>query len=174
MTNTISKEPPYADTEISWQHTRIDIEGILQKYGAVGIRWTRMQNLDDLLEFMVMVDVQGMKKEITVAVSPPHIFRKRRPGGRGPIITTEDKNQEYRLLFHWIKSKLEAVAWGLSSMEHEFLSEISLNLPDGSHITVGQVIVNLIGKNNMRSLPFYGEQNQSIPQPQPRRNVTNE
>jgi len=72
-----------------------------------GIRWTSMEGQDDVLEFLIEAEVQGVKKRLSIAVRPPHIFVKKRL--RGKLVNTENINQEYRLLFHWIKSKIEAV-----------------------------------------------------------------
>jgi hypothetical protein len=76
----------------------------------------------------------------------------------GQLVNTENINQEYRLLFHWIKSKIEAVVWGLSTIEKEFLSEVRLKLPDGKETTIGDVITDLMGRNTLESLPFYESQ----------------
>ena len=75
-------------------------------------------------------------------------------------MNAENVNQEYRLLFHWIKSKIEAVVWGLSTIEKEFLSEVTLRLPDGRSSTVGEVVIDLLSQNSLQSLPFFGSSQQ--------------
>ena len=105
--------------------------------------------------------MQGVKKQLGVAVRPPHIVIKKKLHGK--LIDAENVNQEYRLLFHWIKSKIEAVVWGLSTIEKEFLSEILMKLPNGQQSTVGDVVVNLMSKDTLQSLPFYGSRQSEPP-----------
>lgn len=108
------------------------------------------------MEFIAEAKVRGVVKAITVKVSPPHIPIKKNIRGKG-LVNTEDPNQEYRLLFYWIKSKIEAVTWGLSTIEREFLSVITTALPDGRNVSVGDVVEGLIAENKLPSLPFLGE-----------------
>ena len=48
--------------------------------------------------------------------------------------------QSMRLLYYWIKAKLEAVSFGLNSVEKEFLSDIITTMPDGTRLTVWDMI----------------------------------
>jgi hypothetical protein len=143
------------DTEVPYERTKAEIEILLRSYGVKGIRWTSIEGQDDVLEFIIEAEVRGVKKQLAIAVKPPHIYIKKKLPGRG-LVNTENINQEYRLLFHWIKSKIEAVVWGLSTIEKEFLSEVTLHLPDGRTSTVGEVVIDLMSRNSLQSLPFFG------------------
>ena len=151
----LNRNPPYLNTEVPYERTKAEIEILLRSYGVKGIRWTSLEGQDDVLEFIIEAEVQGVKKQLGIAVKPPHICIKKRVPGRG-IVNAENINQEYRLLFHWIKLKIEAVVWGLSTIEKEFLSEVTLRLPDGRISTVGEVIIDLMSRNSLQSLPFFG------------------
>lgn len=72
-------------------------------------------------------------------------------------VNTENPNQEYRLLFYWIKSKIEAVTWGLSTIEQEFLSNITTALPNGRVTSVGEIIAGLLAEDKLKGLPFVAE-----------------
>jgi hypothetical protein len=120
------------DTEVPYERTKAEIEILLRSYGVKGIRWTSIESQDDVLEFIIEADVKSVKKQINIAVRPLHIFIKKKLPGRG-LVNTENINQEYRLLFYWIKSKIEVVVWGLSTIEKEFLSEIIMKLSDEWH-----------------------------------------
>ena len=150
----LNRNPPYMDTEVPYERTKAEIEILLRSYGVKGIRWTSLEGQDDVLEFIVEATVQGVRRQLGIAVRPPHIYIQKKLHGK--LVKTENINQEYRLLFHWIKSKVEAVVWGLSTVEREFLSEVLLKLPDGRQSTVGDVVVNLMSKDTLQSLPFYG------------------
>lgn len=157
MSNKVSfvlnRNPPYLDTTVPYERTKAEIEILLKSYGIKNIRWTTLEDQDDTLEFIIEAEVQGIKKQLGVAVKPPHIVIKKKLHGK--LVDTENINQEYRLLFHWIKSKIEAVVWGLSTIEKEFLSEILMKLPNGQQSKVGDVVVNLMSKDTLQSLPFY-------------------
>jgi hypothetical protein len=156
LSYVLNKTPPYADTEVPYERTKAEIEILLKSYGVKGIRWTSLEGQDDVLEFIIEATLQGVKKQLGIAVKPPHIFIQKKLPRQG-LVQTENINQEYRLLFYWIKSKIEAVVWGMSTVEREFLSEILLKLPDGSQSNVGAVVTNLMGKDTLQSLPFYGQ-----------------
>lgn len=149
--NRVAKNPPYEDTEVDYTRTKAEIECLLKSYGVKGVRWTSVEGQDDVLEFLAEAEILGVKKTISVAVSPPHIILQRKKGPK------EDINQEYRLLFYWIKSKIEAVTWGLSTIESEFLSQVRIALPNGQSTTVGATVANLVAKDNLASLPYFGE-----------------
>lgn len=154
VTIALNRTPPYMDTTVPYERTKAEIEILLKSYGVKGIRWTSMEGMDDTLEFIVEAEIRGVKKQIGIAVRPPHIYIKKRVSGKG-IVNTENINQEYRLLFHWIKSKIEAVVWGLSTIEKEFLSEVTMKLPNGQSTTVGEIVLGLVSKDQLQSLPFF-------------------
>ncbi len=165
MSNKVSfvlnRNPPYMDTTVPYERTKAEIEILLKSYGIKNIRWTTLEGQDDTLEFIIEAEVQGIKKQLGVAVKPPHIVIKKKLHGK--LVDTENINQEYRLLFHWIKSKIEAVVWGLSTIEKEFLSEVLMKLPNGQQSTVGDVVVNLMSKDTLQSLPFCNSRQSEIP-----------
>ena len=165
MSNKVSfvlnRNPPYLDTTVPYERTKAEIEILLKSYGIKNIRWTTLEGQDDTLEFIIEAEMQGVKKQLGVAVKPPHIVIKKKLHGK--LVDTENINQEYRLLFHWIKSKIEAVVWGLSTIEKEFLSEVLMKLPNGQQSTVGDVVVNLMSKDTLQSLPVYSSRQSEIP-----------
>jgi len=122
MSNKVSfvlnRNPPYLDTTVPYERTKAEIEIILKSYGIKNIRWTTLEGQDDTLEFIVEPQVQDVKKQLGVAVKPPHIVIKKKLHGK--LVESENINQEYRLLFHWIKSKIEAVIWGLAQSRWNF------------------------------------------------------
>ena len=167
----LDRNPPYQDTEVPYERTKAEIEFLLKSYGVKGIRWTALEGQEDLLEFVIEAEVAGVRKQLGIAARPPHIYIKKKLHGQ--IVNTENINQEYRLLFHWLKSKIEAVVWALSTVEKEFLSEVRIKPPDGRSSTIGEVVIDLIGKDSMQSLPFYGEP-KNEPTHQGPRNITHE
>ena len=152
----VPKEPPYRDTEVPYTRTKGEIELLLKTYGVKGVRWTSIEGRDDVLEFLAEPIIRGFKKAITITVSPPHIIIQKKI--KGQVRDTENLDQEYRLLFYWIKSKIEAITWGLSTIEREFLSQITTALPDGRTVSVGDIIEERIAEDKLPSLSYFGEE----------------
>ncbi len=139
------KKVPYSTTESDPDRTMIEIEKLLRGYGVESVRWTKEYAKNHVsLEFLVEVEVKGVKKQIAIQVEPPPLAQKRRTWdpkvGRYAVVWAPNWAQSLRLTFWWIKSKLEAVAYGLTTVEKEFLSQVMVNLPEGGSKTVGELI----------------------------------
>ena len=74
----------------------------------------------------------------------------------------------YRLLFNYIKNKLEAIRVGMVTVENEFMAHIKFSLKDGSSTTLGQNFIQLMTGNKLQNALEYQETQQTP------RNVTDE
>ena len=85
MSNKVSfvlnRNPPYMDTTVPYERTKAEIEILLKSYGIKNIRWTTLEGQDDTLEFIIEAEMQGVKKQLCVAVKPPHIVIKKKLHG---------------------------------------------------------------------------------------------
>ena len=149
-------KPPYADTRVDAEKTQQEITQLLRKYGVSQINWQidydmEQVQLDFVIEYMKQED-QTIHR-IAVRVKPPMFAAVRRTWDPkfGKYRKQELANwaQSMRLLFHWIKTKLEAVSFGLNSVEKEFLSDIITTLPDGSKMTVWDMISRQMANNSL-------------------------
>ena len=149
-------KPPYADTEVDAEKTQQDITQLLRKYGVSQINWQidydmEQVQLDFVIEYMKQEDQTTHR--IAVRVKPPMFAAKRRIWdpklGRYKKEEMANWAQSMRLLFYWIKAKLEAVSFGLNSVEKEFLSDIITTLPDGSKMTVWDMISRQMANNSL-------------------------
>ncbi len=144
----LSQSVPYSGTSISVEKTKMDIEMMLKEFGILAMRWTEtpdsIKGIElPLLEFIVETKINGVHKEIGFKIQPPLLTAKKRRNGRyGDYVTTSCPEQSMRLLFWYIKSRLEAVKFGLEEIENTLLSKVMMNLPDGSISTVGESIRN--------------------------------
>lgn len=134
---TLRIRVPYSNTTVPIEKTKAKLEKLLKSYGVKKVVWASDDN-EEVLMFEVLVEVKGVKHGRAYQIKPPHILLTKRQYGR--LVHTENRNQEWRLVFHWVKTKLEAVTWGLSTIEKEFLSETAMQLPDGTVTTVGERI----------------------------------
>lgn len=141
----VRKKPPYGSTQVDPDRTRGAIDKLLRDYGIEATQWTTawQQGVVELA-FIFEAEVQGVRKKVGVLVRPPMFLAERRTYnpklGRYEKVRAPNWAQSMRLLYFWLKAKLEAVAYGLVAPEKEFLSEIILQLPGGRSTTVGDVL----------------------------------
>jgi hypothetical protein len=144
------KDAPYSKTLVPWERTDQAIRRMLEDYGAVGVQWTNYRG-KETLGFIVEIKVKGVLKEIRVMVQPPIVETMDRRGE-----AKRNKNQEYRMLYYWLKSKLEAIKWKMESFEDEFLSKIRIDTPQGP-TTIGEILVKMIAEDKLLALPYAPE-----------------
>lgn len=116
----IRKKAPYDRTEIDVSKTQMEIQQLLLEYGAEGIQWIVIRDGLPKLAFIVEAEINGIKKKVGVQIDPPLIQRPNR---------TVNYNQSMRMMYWYVKSKLEAVSFGVKTFEKEFLDDIVYRLP---------------------------------------------
>ncbi len=146
MTLKLTK-PPYGDTKISAEKSQQEITELLKKYGVSQVAWAvDYDSMKVQLQFVIEYEKpeDSSIHKIAILVRPPMFAAKRRTfntkTGHYETLTLPNWAQSMRLLYYWIKAKLEAVSYGLNSVEKEFLSDIVTRLPDGSQKTVWELI----------------------------------
>ncbi len=132
------KHPPYEDTTIPAEKTQMEIQQMLYEFGVEGVQWTQMQGKLPELAFVMEVEIQGARKKIAIHILPVMILNKKGRKYREEYVP--NPNQSMRLLYWWLKSKMEATAYGLIPFEQEFLSKIIFRLPEGGTANVGDTI----------------------------------
>ena len=150
----ISKKPPYQGTESDPDKTRMQIDKLLRDFGVSGVQWTTDYDHNRVgLAFMVETEIRGVKKQIGIKIEPPVFVAQRKTWnprmGKYERVYAPNWAQSFRLLFWWLKAKLEAVAYGLTSVEQEFLSQVVVKLPSGQQTTVGAALVEPILVGNL-------------------------
>lgn len=131
-------------TSVPIDRSRAEIERTLVRYGASGFAYSwelrQMPNVKRLpgqgatiTREYVRVEFKFKERAIRLEVPMPH------ESEFGGLTGKRDaaQRQRWRALLLVIKSKLEAVASGISSLEHEFLANVVMD--DGR--TIGEVIV---------------------------------
>jgi tRNA nucleotidyltransferase (CCA-adding enzyme) len=155
-------KPPYADTRVDAEKTQQEITQLLRKYGVSQINWQVNYDLEQVqLDFIIEYQKQEDQSvhRVAVRVKPPMFAATRRTWdsrlGRYKKEEMANWAQSMRLLLYWIKAKLEAVSFGLNSVEKEFLSDIVSTLPDGSRMTIWDMISQQM-ENNSLMLEYKG------------------
>jgi hypothetical protein len=165
----------YKSTTISPERTKADIDTMLKNFGIGNRAWITKDG-DDILLFEWAVDVNGVQKKLSFELHPPEIRQEKRvwnqKTSRTEKVNVRNDAVAYRLLFNYVKNKLEAVRVGMVTVENEFMSQIKFNLKNGSSTTLGQELISLMANNKIQNaLEYRQQQEPEIIEP---RNVTNE
>lgn len=166
----LSKTLPYETTKIAPESTKAEIDGMLHEFvilddkgrrtcEVTGIRWTELPPNLPLLEFMVKFegtassqDLTPVKKEISVRIQPNLLIKRARKRNYG-MVNTPAPAQSMRLFYWYLKSKLEAILFGLNDITSEFLNAVLVPLPGGRQETIGKIIIEQIKGSRIPALP---------------------
>ena len=157
---------PYGNTTVSAERSKAEIEKLLKENEIQDIAWITVQG-KTTLSFRYYVEVKGVQKGIVFQFSPPQIFVTKRTYNpkinRYEKLTFLNEPVSYRLLWWYLKAKLEAVKFGLESLEKEFMSQILLSLPQGD-TTMGEVVKKAIetGRLEQIALPEQVEERKIV------------
>ena len=152
------KKAPYATTTKDPDTSIADINRMLRSYGINDIQWTTLWDAKRVeLRFMVEKEAG---KSVGILIIPPLFAAKRRTWiekrGRYETIESPSWSQSMRLLYWWLKVKIESIAYGLREVEEEFLHDVLVRLPDGTETTIGSAIMPGL-KEGKLDLPQLGE-----------------
>jgi hypothetical protein len=134
----LAKDAPYKDTSIAYTKSMADISEMLREFGAVGIRWTELDDALPVLEFLIRTEIKGREMEFRVMVKPPSLPVRRKINNK--IVNTENRNASMRLVYWYLKARLEAVKFDLESVFEAFMLRVVHSLPDGRESTIGESI----------------------------------
>jgi hypothetical protein len=139
----LAKEIPYRNSHVPYSSTKNDIEEMLKEAGAIALRWTETPdsmkgNALPILEFILPSELKGVAKQFGVRIQAPLLSDRKR--GSNGYITTPNKNASMRLLFWYLKARLEAVRFGLEDIFDAFMSRVINSLPDGRKVTLSETI----------------------------------
>lgn len=152
------KQNYYKSTTISPERSKADIDKLLKDFDIKTRAWITKDN-EDVLIFEWQVDVNGVMKNINFELRPPEIREMKRvwnqKTSRTEKISVRNDAVAYRLLFNYVKNKLEAVRVGMVTVENEFMSHIKFSLRDGTSTTLGQSFAGLMSNNNLQNALEY-------------------
>ncbi len=143
---------PYAGTKVPVERSKSAITELLRAYGAEGVQWTDNFGTGEVeLRFAVR---QQDQKVVMYRVTPA-AFRERHSTWdpvKGKRVVTEapDWSRSLRLLLAWVKTKVESVAFGLTTVEEEFLAQRLVYDSQGRERTVGEVAIPAINSSGGR------------------------
>lgn len=123
----------YLRTKVPYHRTQEVITRLLEKNGIDEIRFTHLAK-EIRIEFNYPQDVDGKCLKLGVRFVMPI------PEASTEKERIQARDQRYRALFYILKTKLEAVEFGLREFGQEFLGDLIYRLPNGKVATVSEII----------------------------------
>ena len=130
-------------TTVPVEKTRAEIDRLLAKHGAT----QRLIGIDEPRN-AALVGFTLAERQVRLIVPLPSIGNLQIPRGRGEWAErarrarAQAERERWRAVLMLVRAKLEAIALGLTTVEREFLADISL--PDGRR--VGAVLAPLLAE----------------------------
>lgn len=133
---------PYKGTEVSKGKTLGQIIGLLEDHGITDYQWTKLQGMDQLA-FPLKIRRADVDVGFLVKLTVPRLMYSLRVGRSryGPKTMTYLENVSWRVFWWHLKSKLEAIEYGISDEAREFMYNIHYALPDGREVGLGEMIL---------------------------------
>lgn len=157
------KKMPYSDTDVHWTKTKGEIEGILFSLRDKGVLkkhgWLTEGSGDDIIETLVLeleIPVSDTQtRTLQLRFQPTMIYTEHWKGsmkrGDKHLEKRVRRNTSWRLFFWIFKAKMEAVQYGLVTLQNEFMSNIILPIEDKT-ITFGEALTTILQEDRLGSL----------------------
>ena len=135
------KKLPYAETSISIDKSKGDINNILRKAGADGIQWSELYRPERQAQVRFINDKKVYKLSIPIHLEDLESQRRNIAPVRFDQYVNQRERSMYRAMFHYINSLIKAQEHGLISFEEAFIGHAGVCLPGGEESTVSEVIL---------------------------------
>lgn len=134
----VSDAHPYRNTRVSYEKSKSDIQEMLVEAGAVALNWKESvyslkKEAMPILEFGLEIKLNDRMTRFAVRINAKMLMTRK---GNRYSAKVADPNASMRLLYWYIKARLEGVRWGLEDIFEAFFSRIINSLPDGTTATV--------------------------------------
>ena len=141
----------YADTNVAVWRSQEQIRNLLSKLNVVGVRSTFFSGVG-MLEF-VRNTKGGTRLPYRIVVTP-----KVNKDTQNPVKELDRaERQVWRVVYWWLKAKVEALDFGLVEFEQEFLPYMMLQDRQGHESTVAQAFFeSMAGRLAAGNDPFAG------------------
>ena len=141
---TLTKEQyarlPYKGTDITRGKTYGEVIGLLEQHGIKDYQFTKFQGTD-VLAFPLKIKRRDVELGFMVKLTVPRLMYPIYAGrGRREKKITYLENESWRIFWWHLKSKLEAIEFGISDEVREFMYNIAHTLPDGREVSLGDMV----------------------------------
>ena len=141
---------PYVKSKLNVDQSKNQISKLLRDYGCEGVSWTEnFQTGQVQLRFIVGLEGGGYTQ---YQITPAPFMEPHRTWsaieGKEVIETSPNWARSMRLLYNWLKTKLESIAFGLTEVEQEFLAQRVVRDVHGQETTAGELVIAAIERGN--------------------------
>lgn len=126
------RDLPYYGTNVSVRDTVTNIKELLDKYGLLG---TQITEYGKTFKLIFALEHDNKKSAFQFEMTRPD--------------NPKEERQKFRAFYWHLKSRLEAVEFGLFTMQDVFMPEMLIQLPDGDITTIKKALK----QNNQKLLP---------------------
>ncbi len=120
----------YKTTQVNWGKSQAQITKLLEQQGIQDIRFTFLQSQNSLVcEFNYPTKIDNKDVNVGVRIILPI-----------PKDDEKARNQIHRALFYYLKTKFEALNFGLVEFMQEFMPHLLINELSGRKRTLYQII----------------------------------
>jgi len=135
----IPKSDMYKDTVVSAIVSKEDVHKLLAKFNITERRWTELSPDNTFLEFIIR---REGKPPLKIKINVPFVEKKQ----RGEKV--HDEARAFRFFYHYIKALLSAKDAEITSIEEVFMAHITIPLPNGQEITLGDQLTMMLESGN--------------------------
>lgn len=126
----------YGQTTVSFLKSQQYIAKLLLKHGIEDIQFTQTRKK---IGFKFLYPQDEIKLGVLITLNLPEISDKKKQ--------EQITNQYWRALYYYLKSKLEAVEFGIREFVEEFFADLIIKqLPGGQDLTVRDVVIPQVEK----------------------------
>lgn len=122
----------YKNTSVNWAKSQGEIGKLLDKVGIKDVRFTFMSSQDSVIcEFNYLTEID--KKSVSIGV---RILLPLKSNGD----QEQSKNRVHRALYYYLKTKFEALEFGLVEFVQEFMPHLVITDKSGQTKTLYEII----------------------------------
>ena len=143
---------PYEDSKVPIEKSQRDIKSLLARFDVQATRFTSFPAYT-MLEFVRGVET-GSRVTYRITIQP-----KLDKVGASVTMWDRAERQVWRVVYWWLKAKIEAIEFGLVEFEQDFLPYMLLADSDGQSRSVAELLFErLAGRLVLPDDPFGGLQ----------------
>lgn len=152
-----SKKSPFQNTTVDPYKTKEQIDKLLNEFGVTKTAWQidLDQNLIEL-NFEAEAEINGQRRVFFFQIKPSLFESSHRSynpkTGRSEKIIAPNMAASMRWLYNYVKAKLEAVAYGMITVEKEFLAQVIVSDQHGKPTTIGDALTPILESGKFPAL----------------------
>jgi hypothetical protein len=156
VTSEQFKQMPYSGTEVSRAKTFGEVIGLLEAYGIKDYDWKKRKATppftvsEETLVFPIEFKRgDGSNASVLVRIDVPQIYEEKKIKYSTKTATEYKEACSWRLFWWYMKARLEAAFYGISSLEQEFLYQIT---DESGSRKLGEVLMPAIREGGLNAM----------------------